>query len=74
MSTPRVKLCRGPSGWEVLLGDVLFSRSSKLEWAAIDALELAEAHAAGHVELDEGVPADALERGVELRTRCRAPR
>lgn len=69
MSSPTVKLRRGRWGWEVLLGDLLFSRSSKLEWAAVDALLLAEAYSADQVELGEGVPVDALERGAAFRNR-----
>jgi hypothetical protein len=59
MST--IKLLRDSDFWKVV-GDGLQSESSDLEWAALDALVLAELHGTT-VELGEGVPADALELG-----------
>jgi hypothetical protein len=49
-----IKLLRSDGLWKVV-GDELLSESSDLEWAALDALLLAELHGTT-VELGEGVP------------------
>lgn len=61
----KIKLLRDNGLWKVV-GDSLLSESNDLEWAALDALLLAELHGTT-VELGEGVPADALERGRARR-------
>lgn len=58
-----IKLLRSDGVWKVV-GKTLLSQSLDLEWAAFDALLLAELHGAS-IELGEGVPEDALERALE---------
>jgi hypothetical protein len=71
MGNPRVRLQRGTACWEVLLDGAVFSKNEELDWAALDALVLADAHRTDHIELDAAVPADALERGALLRVKWR---
>ena len=63
----KVELRRGSFGWEVVVGDSVMSSSAELEWAAFDALLLAEIHGSNSVTLGAGVPADALDRGRRVR-------
>jgi hypothetical protein len=59
-----IKLCRGDSGWEVLVDDVAVSSASDLQWAAFDALLLAEIYDVPHVQVGDGVPINAIEEGL----------
>ena len=52
-------------GWEVT-GEGISNTAVDLDWAAFDALFLAEVHGTT-VELGEGVPPDALDLGRQLR-------
>jgi hypothetical protein len=60
-----IKLQKRGTGWEVI-GEGVSNRAVDLDWAAFDALFLAEIHGT-HVELGDGVPPDALELGKRLR-------
>jgi hypothetical protein len=51
-------------GWEVLVDEVVMSSSSDLQWAAFDALLLAEIYDAPRVDVGEGVPVHAIEEGL----------
>ncbi len=59
-----IKLCRGDTGWEVLVDDVVISGANDLQWAAFDALLLAEIYEAPRVEIGPGVPVHAIEEGL----------
>ena len=61
----RIKLCRGDTEWEVAVDGEVVSSSRDLEWAAFDALLLAEIYEASRVEVGEGVPFDAIEQGLQ---------
>lgn len=63
----KVELRRGSFGWEVVVGGSVMSSSAELEWAAFDALLLAEIHESSGVTLGAGVPNDALDRGKRVR-------
>jgi hypothetical protein len=63
----KVELRRGRFGWEVVVGESVMSSTAELEWAAFDALLLAEIHGSSSVTLGAGVPADALDRGRRVR-------
>jgi hypothetical protein len=62
-----IKLQKHGMGWMVS-GEGVSNRAVDLDWAAFDALFLAEVHGTT-VELGEGVPSDALELGRQLRQR-----
>ena len=62
-----LELRRGATGWEIVVGDSVVRSSGELEWAAFDAILLAEMHGASGIELGYGVPDDALVRGQALR-------
>ena len=49
-----------------MVGKGISNTAVDLDWAAFDALFLAEIYGT-HVELGDGVPADALELGRRLR-------
>ena len=56
-----IKVLREGGLWKVA-GEGISIETRELEWAIFDALTLADIHGAT-VELGEGVPQDALERG-----------
>lgn len=62
-----LELRRGSAGWEIAIGDTVLRTSGELEWAAFDAILLAEMHGASGIALGDGVPSDALARGQALR-------
>ena len=62
-----IRLQKHGTGW-VVSGEGVSNRAVDLDWAAFDALFLAEVHGTT-VELGEGVPGDALELGRKLRER-----
>jgi hypothetical protein len=65
----RVKLVKAGDAWNVVAHGHL-SSCADLELAAVKALSLAERYGAS-VELGEGVPKDALERGRRRRERSK---
>jgi hypothetical protein len=67
-----IRLRWSGTAWEVVGKDVL-TTALELDWAAFDALVLAELHGTT-VELGDGVPADALELGGRLRERWKRRR
>lgn len=60
-----IKLQKHGMGW-VVSGEGVTNRAVDLDWAAFDALFLAEVHGTT-IELGEGVPDDALDLGRQLR-------
>ncbi len=62
-----IKLQKQGTGW-VVTGEGISNAAVDLDWAAFDALLLAEIHGT-NVELGDGVPPDALELGKLLRER-----
>jgi hypothetical protein len=67
-----IKLLHQDGLWRVV-SDGLLSESSDLEWAALDALLLAEIYGTT-IELGAGVPADALDRARAKREQLEAYR
>ncbi len=66
----KIKVLREGGLWKVV-GEGINIETRELEWAVFDALTLAEIHGAT-IELGEGVPEDALERGRARRDQLEA--
>lgn len=62
-----LELRRGETGWEIVVGNSVVRSCGELEWAAFDAILLAEMHGASGIELGAGVPENALALGQALR-------
>jgi hypothetical protein len=68
-----IKLCRGDTEWEVAVDGEVVSCSKDLQWAAFDALLLAEIYETSRVEVGEGVPLDAIEQGLQAHAAWDSP-